>query len=613
MLRTGAYIDPSRIISPLAIDGIRLAINLTAMSQQLSGINVPIIERIRAGVGERILMLVPSPGAEIAAAAALIDVAATAGAKLKIVYVTDAIPGGKPPRLRWRAVRAGVGGRSPKAGSRAEAVATLDELGIAAQCAEFYGFPVGGLTLDLLSVHSRLYASVHDELRLFQPTLVIAPSRLDLHPDYNAVGLVAELACADLRDLSITCLAYTLHGDEPPSLIEDFLRVPIGGQAMERKRRAASRLGLSCPVRNVEHFQIARGKALDALASEFSDGVLRARIASRRLRTAKQLQVLPTDPYLHSASIRVRGRSLRATLGNRASDDMAIDKTASGLEFSFSSAHGPVWIKAASRQTLLDAHGWFAIQTLPRAGMRSTGTCCMVHRLNDIGAGRSLLETGCSAFENVIVVDDGSSEDRLEYLRRLSASSQTLHVIVQPTRGGAVSPLLTAFHYAMAELDFEVLVTLDAERVRSLGDIPRLIDAMQREGADIAIGVPADPAADAWPDRLANAVARGLLRFAYRRAPRNVQSGFRAYRRTLVKRAAECLEDSGEDTEIKLLALASDDGRVAEVPVAMRSAQHGRGSLVHIVWQVLRAICDCAKTKPARATSVRHHVAGRGF
>lgn len=574
--------------------------------------DVRLIDRIRAGVGERILLLMPSPGAE-SAVAALIGVATTAGARMKVVYLTDGIPHRKTARSAWAWGGIGSGIGRSKTGPRAEAVAALGELGIVAQAVKFHGLPSGRLTAELVAEPSRLYTSVRDELRLFQPTIVVAPSRLDLHPDYNAVGMAAERACAALRESSVICLAYTVHGDDPPSLIGNLVRLPVDARTVERKRRAAYRHRLPICIQGVEQFVIVAGKALDALATEYGGGVLRARTASRRLRTAKQLELLPTDSYLRPASIRMGGRSLQVALGSRASDHMAVDKTVSGMEFSFSGAHGPIWVKAASRRNLLDAHGWFPIQTLPRPGLRTTATCCVVHRLRDPDVSGSLLETLCSTFENVIAIDDGASEGRLENLRRLSAFSKTLHVIVQPTPGGAASPLLTAFRYALAELEFGVLVTLDAERVHSPEDIPRLIDALQRESADIAIGVPADPAIDTWHDRLANAVARGLLRFAYRRAPQNVRSGFRAYHRALVKRAVECLEEGGEEIEIGLLALASDTGRVAEVPVAMDSAHERRGSLVHLVWRVLRAIDDCAKTRSARAAPGRHHVAGRGL
>ena len=581
------------------------------MDQQSFDTNPLLIERIRAGVGERILLLMPSPGAE-SVATALIEVATAAGARVRIVYLTDGIPRRKTARLGWTA-GAVSGSGSVKTGLRVEAVAAQEALGIEAQAVKFHGFPHGRLTAELVAEPSRLYASVRDELRLFQPTIIVAPSRHDLHPDYNAVGMAAERAFAALRESSLICLAYTVHGDEPPSLVENVVRVPVDPLTGERKQHAAYRHRLPIRIRNFEQFVIVGETALDAIATEYADGVLRACAASRRLRRAKRLEVLPTDTYLHPASIRMRGRSSQVTLGSRASDGMSVDKTVFGLEFGFAGAHGPIWVKAASRRDSLDAQGWFPIQTLPRPGRRSTATCCMVHRLRDLDVGGSPLQALCSAFENVIVIDDGSNEGRLENLRRLSASSKTLHVIVQPTLGGAASPLLAAFRYALAKLDFGVLVTLDAERVHSLADIPRLVDALQRAGADIAIGVPADPASDTWHDRLANAVARGLLRLAYRRAPRNVQSGFRAYHRTLVKRAAECLDEGGEETEIRLLALASDTGRVAEVPVAMSSPQQASGSLVHLVWQVLRAIDECAKTRPARAALARHRVASRGL
>src|SRR5688572_13387715 len=83
---------------------------------------------------------------------------------------------------------------------------------------------------------------------------------------------------------------------------------------------------------------------------------------------------------------------------------------------------------------------------------------------------------------NVIVVDDGSRDITTEEAR--SAGARVLRHAVNRGRGAAVQ---TGIDYALLR-GANVVVTFDADGQHRAEDVARLVSALDRDGADIAIG-----------------------------------------------------------------------------------------------------------------------------
>jgi glycosyltransferase involved in cell wall biosynthesis len=130
----------------------------------------------------------------------------------------------------------------------------------------------------------------------------------------------------------------------------------------------------------------------------------------------------------------------------------------------------------------------------------------------------------------VIVVDDGSTDDTAE-----RAASAGATVVAHEENGGYGAALKTIFAEA-ADRGAECLVVLDADGQHDTGDIPRLVDAHERTGADVVIAsrFADDGATDAPLYRrvglgvinLLTNVSLGTLRSG---RITDTQSGFRAY------------------------------------------------------------------------------------
>jgi len=83
---------------------------------------------------------------------------------------------------------------------------------------------------------------------------------------------------------------------------------------------------------------------------------------------------------------------------------------------------------------------------------------------------------------NVIVVDDGST-DQTGKVAALAGA----RVLTHPINLGQGAALQTGIEYALRQ-DADYIVTFDADGQHRAADIAHLIDALQRDNADFALG-----------------------------------------------------------------------------------------------------------------------------
>lgn len=170
---------------------------------------------------DRILFLAPHPDDESLAAGGLLQRAVSAGAEVAIVFASNGDRNPWPQRAiekKWRiraCERARWGERR-----RAEALVALDRLGLPRASAVMLGFPDQGFTAALLSPNNPPLAALIEVITTFQPSLFIAPSLGDRHPDHNALAVIARLALDDAgyRDSDCRLLHYVIHRNgQPPA------------------------------------------------------------------------------------------------------------------------------------------------------------------------------------------------------------------------------------------------------------------------------------------------------------------------------------------------------------------------------------------------------------
>ena len=156
---------------------------------------------------------------------------------------------------------------------------------------------------------------------------------------------------------------------------------------------------------------------------------------------------------------------------------------------------------------------------------------------------------------HVIVVNDGSTDETGPILLKLDLEfKDTLSVVELPTNCGKGVALLKGFKYALSHLDFDSIITLDADAQHRPSDICYLAHAIE-EGAEMAIG---ERLLKLMPprSRFGNTFIAALLRLIYPGAPDDTQSGMRAFTRDFVKEIINKVPEGHYEMELECLLLA---------------------------------------------------------
>lgn len=264
---------------------------------------------------DRLLFLAPHPDDESLAAGGLLQRAVSAGAEVAVVFASDGDKNPWPQRAvekKWRICareRARWGERR-----RAEALAALERLGLPGTSAVMLGFPDQGFTAALLSPNNPPLAALVEVITTFQPSLFIAPSLGDRHPDHNALAVIARLALdeAGYRESDCRVIHYVIHSKgQPPAGTR--ITFSLESHEIEQKRHAIlahdsqmilSRRRFLAYARPEEHFFQALPASADSHAHPIHHAELR--------RGALHLYIRKTGRTWASMTLLIAARSILA-------------------------------------------------------------------------------------------------------------------------------------------------------------------------------------------------------------------------------------------------------------------------------------------------------------
>lgn len=193
----------------------------------------------------------------------------------------------------------------------------------------------------------------------------------------------------------------------------------------------------------------------------------------------------------------------------------------------------------------------------------------------------------------VIVVDDGSSDDTVEVVLDHLGGWPTAKLVRLPWNGGKGSAVKAGVAVAAGE----ITCFMDADLSADLSDLPRLLSAL--DGADIALGSRSIAGSRAIYEtkmrrvtsKVFNAVVCGVAGVI----AADTQCGFKAFRTPTAKLLFHLARVDGFAFDVEILALAQLLGyRIAEVPVGWNEAP---GSKVHPVRDPARMLRDVLKTR----------------
>jgi glycosyltransferase involved in cell wall biosynthesis len=192
----------------------------------------------------------------------------------------------------------------------------------------------------------------------------------------------------------------------------------------------------------------------------------------------------------------------------------------------------------------------------------------------------------------VVVVDDGSSDDTFE--KASLTSAKVIRSIRNRGKGSALKRgFLECFKYSP-----RIIVTIDADGQHDPADIPKLLEPIQLNKADIVIGsryhinsVREIPLKRGMGLSVINMLNKSLIKSQVN----DSQSGFRAYSQYVFAFLTD-YDSYGYGAETEQLALAEGKGaNILEVPVTIRyrnlektSKQNSLSHGMHLVSTILR-------------------------
>lgn len=190
----------------------------------------------------------------------------------------------------------------------------------------------------------------------------------------------------------------------------------------------------------------------------------------------------------------------------------------------------------------------------------------------------------------IVVVDDGSSDDTADVVTRAMARIPNLRLVRQPQNRGKGA----AVRRGMLEARGQVRVMCDADGSMPPEQLPKLLAPIARCEASIAIGSRYAPGAKsdskqpwwrvAW-SRIANkAIQRSLVP-----GVRDTQCGFKAFTAEAARDLFRYGRIDGWAFDLEILALAKRRGfSIAEVGVEWKDDRRSRVNPLKDLWKVVR-------------------------
>ena len=583
----------------------------------------------------RVMLLAVHPDDDVLAAGGLLQQAAAAGAAIRIIFITDGDNNPWPQRVierRWRIeaadrVRWGVR-------RRAEALASLACLGIAAENAVFWGYPDQGLTEILLKESKAIADRIRAEISSWQPTLLVSPSLRDLHPDHNALGVLVRFALKQLEPppQGLQEISYLVHYKQTVPPAHDLIQCCLLPEQKAIKSKAIlchetqlvlCRRRFLAYATQKEHFlTIADSGEYDTShpvdrALVAADASLHISLAIRRRfgRFGKAQLYIATDAssggsacYCVDIPVKTDKVILRDVLSGAAA---GLGHYCGGrfrgtmvIPLSVLQPQQRVFVNLQQRYGFCVSAGWRAVPVCksltssiplilsqePESAV-SSAVCCVVPCYNVASSCGEIVRDAASYAHHIIAIDDGSTDGTGEVLRAVAAELNG-RVIVRsfPTNRGKGEALLEGFRYALENLSFEVLVTLDSDRQHRPADIQKLAHACMQEHSDLVIGtrikgleiIP-------FKSRIGNMLAYWLLQMFYPLVPVDTQSGYRAFSRSFVEKIITTVQGGRYETELSMLLLALEKHRkITTVPIPNIYFGNNRSSHFHPVADALR-------------------------
>lgn len=183
-------------------------------------------------------------------------------------------------------------------------------------------------------------------------------------------------------------------------------------------------------------------------------------------------------------------------------------------------------------------------------------------------------EIQTAGYRNIIVVDDGSTDNTYEVAKSVADVVALRHKINRGKGAATKTGMEAAKHLGAA-----IIVTMDSDGQHNPGDIPSLIKPLQEGQYHVVLGTRLqNPKGMPWYKILANHIGNGLTWYIYGLWVSDSQSGFRAYSRHAADRINTRTDRYEYDSEV-IREIYLHKLRYAQVPIEVRYTEYSMGKL----------------------------------
>jgi glycosyltransferase involved in cell wall biosynthesis len=164
----------------------------------------------------------------------------------------------------------------------------------------------------------------------------------------------------------------------------------------------------------------------------------------------------------------------------------------------------------------------------------------------------------------IIVCDDGSSDDTNEIAKELGAS------VIQHKKNLGYGASIKSIFLKAKEMKADILVTFDADGQHRVKDIENIIDPIQKNEADVVIGSRFLNQESNMPKyrKIGIKTITGITNKTLGQKLSDSQSGFRAYNKKALTDIVPVETGMGVSTEI-LIKASKNNLRIKEVPIVV--------------------------------------------
>ncbi|WP_407662803.1 glycosyltransferase family 2 protein [Mycobacterium tilburgii] len=178
-----------------------------------------------------------------------------------------------------------------------------------------------------------------------------------------------------------------------------------------------------------------------------------------------------------------------------------------------------------------------------------------------------------SVFDNVVCVDDGSTDETGELARRAGA-----HLVCHPVNLGQGAAIQTGVEYARNQPGAQLFATFDADGQHRVKDVATMIDRLATEDVDIIIGTRFGGQDTSRPPLLKRLVLQTAARLSQRGRRlglTDTNNGLRVFNKRVADGLDITMSGMSHANEIIML-IAENRWRVAEQPVEVLYTKYSR-------------------------------------